>query len=65
MIYNVNIEETINGVFKIEANSKEEAFDIARKKYYDGLFVNEPGEVTSVKAAISSLNNDFDGWEEF
>lgn len=64
MIYKVNIEETINGEFEVFANSKQEAFAIARNKYYNGEFVNEPGSLSCVKAA-ASCNNDFSEWEEF
>ena len=46
MKYFVNIEETVNGVFEVEANSKEEAYAIARDKYNNGELVNEPGNVT-------------------
>lgn len=62
MIYNVNIEETINGDFQVEANSKQEAFEIARKKYYEREFVNEPGNISKVQAAIAENNNDYSEW---
>lgn len=64
MIYKVNIEETINGEFEVVANSKKEAFAIARNKYYNGEFVNEPGSLSCVKVAVS-CNNDFGEWVEF
>ena len=64
MIYNINIEEIVNGDYEIEANSKKEAFEIARKKYYNGEFVNEPGDVTCVKMAIARHNEDYVEWEK-
>ncbi len=41
----VTIEETVSETFEVEANSVEEALEIAKEKYYDGEFVLEPGNV--------------------
>ncbi len=65
MKYFINIEETINGEFEVEANSKAEAFKIARDKYYSGIFVNEPGCITSKQMAVAEANEDYIGWKEF
>lgn len=46
--YIITIEETIVQDFEIEAESPEEAFEIAEKKYDAGEFVLEPGEVQMV-----------------
>ncbi len=44
--FNIFIEEHIVEKFEIEAESMEEAFNIAEKKYYNGEFVLEPGNVS-------------------
>ena len=64
MKYFVNIEETINGVFEVEANSKEEAFEIAKQKYHNNEFVNEPGDLTCVQASVRTSDGEFGEWEE-
>lgn len=46
----VTIEETISQDFDVEANSLEEAFEIARKKYRDGEIVVEPETPICVEA---------------
>ena len=62
MKYFVNIEETVNGVFEVEANSKEEAYAVARDKYNNGEFVNEPGNVSFVQASVMTDIGEFDKW---
>lgn len=51
--YIITIEETIVQDFEIEAESPEEAFEMAEKKYDAGEFVLEPGEVQMVQIAVS------------
>lgn len=51
--YIITIEETIVQDFEIEAESPEEAFEMAEKKYEAGEFVLEPGEVQMVQIAVS------------
>ncbi len=65
MKYFVNIEETVNGVFEVEANSKDEAYAIARDKYNNGEFVNEPGNVTHKQIAVVQKSGDYIEWKEF
>lgn len=65
MKYFVNIEEIVNGIFEVEANSSEEALDIARQKYNDSEFVNEPGDLTCVRASVATKYGEFKDWEEF
>lgn len=48
--YVVTIEETISQDFDVEANSLEEALEIARKQYRDGEFVVESESCTFVQA---------------
>ena len=50
--YIITIEETIVQDFEIEAESPEEAFEMAEKKYYAGEIVLEPGEVHMVQIAV-------------
>ena len=50
--YIITIEETIVQDFEIEAESPEEAFEMAEKKYDAGEFVLEPGEVQMVQIAV-------------
>lgn len=65
MKFIVNIEETINGEFEIEADSKEEAFNIARDKYNNGELINEPGSITCKQIAVVERNRDYINWEKF
>lgn len=48
--YVVTIEETISQDFDIEANSLEEALEIARKKYRSCEFIVESESCTFVQA---------------
>ena len=48
--YIVTIEETISQEFDIEAESLDEALEIARKKYYDGEIVVYPESPIYVEA---------------
>ena len=52
------------GNFKVEANSREEALEIAKENYYSGEFVNEPGELVEKKIAVRTNKEDFGVWEE-
>lgn len=61
----VTIEETISQNFDIEAESLEEALEIARKKYCDDEFVVESGSVTFVQAqAMTEDATEMTPWEE-
>lgn len=44
MKYTITIEETVVKDFKIEAESAEEAFEMAEQKYKTGEFILDPGE---------------------
>lgn len=65
MKYTITIEETVTQDFKVEAESPEEALQIASQKYSDGEFVLEPGDVTEKKMAITSPINRATEWSSF
>jgi hypothetical protein len=65
MKYCISIEETVVGSFEVEAKSKEEALEIAKEKYDNCEFVNEPGDLVEKKIAARVDGEDFSGWEEF
>ena len=54
-----------NVIFEVEANSKEEALAIAKNKYDNCEFVNEPGDLVEKRIAVRTNGEDFSGWEEF
>ena len=56
MIYKVKIEETVCDEFEIEADSEEEAFEIASKQYNEGKIVLEPGNLVSKYISIADEN---------
>lgn len=57
MEYYVTITETVAKDFKVIADSKEEAEQLARKKYYNSEFVLEPGEIVDVNFYISKADD--------
>ena len=65
MKYIIGIEETIVGNFEVEANSKEEALGLAKEKYNNCEFVNEPGDLVEKRVAVRTDGGDFSEWEEF
>ena len=64
MKYYISIEETVVGNFEVEASLKEEALEIAKDKYNNGEFVNEPGELVNKRISVSA-NNDYCELEDF
>ncbi len=51
--------------FEVFANNKEEALEIARKKYDLGKFVLESGQCQYRQMAVISLNSNDNEWLEF
>lgn len=47
--YKILIEETVSQAFAIQANSEEEAVQIAREKYKTAELVLEPGDLIDIK----------------
>lgn len=65
MKYCISIEETVVGNFEVEANSKEEALEIAKEKYDNCEFVNEPGDLVEKRIVVRDNDENFYEWEKF
>lgn len=59
--FKVIIEEIVTDEFIVYANSKKEALEISKNKYYNQEFVLAPGEVIhrQMKILDNSNNNDW------
>ena len=64
MKFTVTIEEHISQDFEVEANTLEEAMQIAEDKYYGGEFVLDNSDVTA-KLMMADDGNKQTEWEEF
>lgn len=65
--YRVMIEETVWQTFEVEADTQEEAKEIAAHKYHEAEFVLEPGNLATTRMHIVDEHNypvADDGWEE-
>ena len=51
--YNIRIEETVTENFTVTADSPEEAVSKARRLYYDGKLVLEPGTVIGLRISFA------------
>lgn len=65
MKYTITIEETVAKDFEVEADSADEAYEMAEQKYKDGEFVLDPGECQFKQIAITSPSNESTEWTEF
>ncbi len=54
MKFTINIEETINQEFEVEANSFDEALDIAEQKYKNGEFILDQAYLSAKQMAVTS-----------
>lgn len=64
--YKITIEEHISQAFEVEATDIGEAMEIARKKYDNGEFVLESGEVNAkLMMAEDEYGAECTEWEEF
>lgn len=60
----VTIEEHVVQDFEVEANTLEEAMEIAAQKYYDCEFVINSADVTA-KLMMADDGENCTEWEEF
>ena len=69
--YNIRIEETVTENFTITSDSPEEAVSKARRLYYDGKLVLEPGTLIDLRIGCTDTDpyvpEDFRGesYEQF
>lgn len=64
MKYAITIEEACAKDFEIEAESAEEAYEIAERKYKSGEFALDPGECQFRQMAITSPSDEATEWRE-
>lgn len=64
--FKITIEETISDTFTVEAETMEEAMEIAEEKYADGEFVVMP-QAPNVKQMMAECDEDGETteWIEF
>ncbi len=65
MKYKVCIKETVEGEFEVTAKNREEAYDIAYKKYKESEFVNEPGTLVDLEFSVANSNEDYTEWVDY
>lgn len=65
MKYKVCIEETVSQEFSVEAETADEALEIAEEKYNNCEFVLEPGNLVSKQMCITSPEGECTEWTEF
>mgnify|MGYP004491986831 CR=1 FL=1 len=63
--YTIVIEDTAEKEFEVYADDSEEAMKIAEKKYKNGEFILDPGEVQFKQMCISRPENEVTEWSEF
>ena len=65
-IFKITIEETVSETFDIEAETMEEAMEIAEENYNNGDLVLEPGNLVAKQMmAEDEENNEATEWIEF
>ena len=62
-IYTITIEETVSEVFYLEANSLEEAKELAIENYNNSVFVLEPGNLIETNILVEN-DKENSGWFE-
>ena len=61
--YTITIEETVSEVFYLEANSLEEAKELAIENYNNSVFVLEPGNLIGTNVLVEN-DKENSGWFE-
>lgn len=61
--YTITIEETVSEVFYLEANSLEEAKELAIENYNNSVFVLEPGNLIETNISVEN-DKENSGWFE-
>ena len=64
MKYTITIEETMAKDFEVEANSTDEAYEMAEQKYKSGEFVLDPGECQFRQMTITNPSEESTEWRE-
>lgn len=62
--YTITIEEMVSENFEVEAATADEAMEIAERKYRDGEFVLEPGNLVCTQMAITDPDEEATEWIE-
>ena len=62
--YTITIEEMVSENFEVEAATADEAMEIAERKYRDGEFVLEPGNLVCTQMAITNPSEEATEWVE-
>lgn len=66
MQFKITIEEMVSQSFNVEAETMEEAMEIAEARYKSGEFVLEPGNLVSKQMMGEEIgSNDSTEWVEF
>ena len=65
MKYKVCIEETVSEEFEVEAETPEQALEIAEEKYNNCEFVLEPGNLVAKQMCITFPEDECTEWTEF
>lgn len=63
MKFKIAIEETVVQEFEVEADTAEDALDIAREKYRNKEFVVEDGECQDTVIAVFQRCKQITDWE--
>lgn len=63
--YVIAIEEMISDNFEVEAETAEEAMELAEYRYRTGEYALAPGNLVAKQIAIISPNNAITEWTEF
>ena len=65
MKFVITIEEMVSQDFIVEAETADEAMEIAEARYKDGTFVLEPGNLVCKQMAIMEPEDEATEWTEF